>query len=310
MTIELFVEPRKVYTWKDFKKEKAPYSIGLDGIIKAPTIRDEKGPYANFDHHSKGDRLSTRSTSEQVHIEINMGLFDTFRKIGIPTANVYLNDPDEDTCLAFWQLKNHELVLDHAEPNINRLVYCEDRLDSTAGAYPFGDIAMRRKMAWIFQPYNEARFKGLIGNMADIGMKSIIESVGARITEHIINGGDEISLEGNYEKIGGGEGWTMVRETGPAARMAMYNDGINAFVSHLGKKENGNDIYVMGRRSVWTPFNIPRIYKLLNKAEGNIISHENCWGVSNTIGGSPRETGSTLNPEKLEEAINKLTMGK
>ncbi|HLC71450.1 MAG TPA: hypothetical protein VJI32_05560, partial [Candidatus Nanoarchaeia archaeon] len=140
MAIELHVEPRKVYTWSEFVGAKPPYSIALDGFVNAPTQRNPRGPYANFDHHSGVDRLATRSTSEQVHMEINMGLFDTFRMNGVPTAHVHVNDPDEDTCLAWWLLKNNEQVRGHANPRINRLVYCEDRLDCTAGAYPFGDI--------------------------------------------------------------------------------------------------------------------------------------------------------------------------
>ncbi|MCG2720756.1 MAG: hypothetical protein L6290_01915 [Thermodesulfovibrionales bacterium] len=89
--------------------------------------------------------MTTRSTAEQIHIEIKLGLFDTFRKDGVPEAHIYVNDPDEDTCLAWWLLKNNERVRKYSDPRINRLVYCEDRLDSTAGAYPFGDTSMRRK---------------------------------------------------------------------------------------------------------------------------------------------------------------------
>jgi len=305
MNIKLFIEPRKVYSWDEFKKQKPAYSIALDGIVNAPTQRDTDGPFANFDHHSRTDRLATRSTSEQIHMEINMGLFDTFRKNGIPFANVFVNDPDEDTCLAWWLLKNHELVTDHAEPGINRLVYCEDRLDCTAGAYPFGDTSMRRKMAWVFDPYNEARFKGILAKMEEAQMRNIMEAVEKRIMDHIIGNGDEIALEGNYEKIGGGAGWTMTRETGPASRMAMYNDGINAFATLVSENQDGSFVYVLGRASVWTPFNIPKIYQRLNEEEKAIVTADNCWNGSDTVGGSPRFTGSRLPPQKLQEIINK-----
>lgn len=304
MTIELRVEPRKVYSWAEFKGQKPPYSIALDGFVDSPTVRDPKGPYANFDHHAKCDRLATRSTSEQVHMEINMSLFDTFRKDGFPHAIVHVNDPDEDTCLAWWLLKNHELVRNHAEPQINRLVYCEDRLDCTAGAYPFGDTAMRRKMAWIFQPYNEARFRGHVAQMDEAGMKTLIEAVEGRITSHIFDGGKELPLEGHYEKIGGGPGWTFAKETGPASRMAMLNDGILAFAVLVAEKQDGSCVYTLGRRSVWTPFDLHRFYDKLNEEEAGIISEGNKWGGSDTIGGSPRQTGSRLTPKRLQEIIN------
>jgi len=304
MVIKLFVEPRKVYKWEDFVKEKPPYSISLDGFVDSATRKDPNGPYANFDHHSGVDGLATRSTSEQVHMDINMGLFDSFRKNGVPTANVYVNDPDEDTCLAWWLLKNHEQVIGHANPRINRVVYCEDRLDCTAGAYPFGDTKMRRQMAWIFEPYNEARFHGRVAQMDVAEMKNVIEVVEGRISSHIFGETGEIPLEGNYERIGGGDRWAFVRETGPASRMAMYNNGIKAFISLVAEKQDGSRVYSLGRKSVWIPFDIPNLYCLYNKEEGEIITPSNKWGGGDTTGGSPRETGSMIKPERLEEITN------
>jgi hypothetical protein len=305
MNIELYVEPRKVMTWAQFKKEKPPYSIALDGFVDERTMRDEKGPYANFDHHSKVDRYSTRSTSEQVHFEINTGLFDTFQKEGIPTANLFVNDPDEDTCLAVWLLKNPERVMDHAEPSINRLVYCEDRLDCSGGAYPFGALKdIRRQMAWIFEPYNRARFDGKLHSMDAGGMETIIEAVGSRITAHTLGKGKELGLEGQYEKIGGGPNWAMTKERGSSSRMAMFLDGVKAYVAMVADKGDGSFVYTIGRLAVWTPFDIPFIYRALNEAEGDIITPENRWGGSNTIGGSPRATGSRLPPEELQRIIN------
>ena len=304
MTIKLFVEPRKVYSWVDFKKEKPPYSIALDGLVKSPTKRDPAGPYANYDHHSCVDRLATRCTSEQVHLDINMGLFETFCSNNASTANVYINDPDEDTCLAWWLLKNNERVRFGTNSLINNLVYFEDRLDSTAGAYPFGDSQMRRQMAWIFEPYNKARFEGKVPQMDSLQMKEIIEKVEKRIDSFVVGESSEIPLEGNYEKIGGGDKWALINETGPASRMAIYDDNVKAFVTLVTKKPDNTYVYTIGRKSVWIPFNIPKLYHALNEEEGDIITRNNKWGGSNTIGGSPRERGSTIEPKRLEEIIN------
>lgn len=302
--IKLFIEPGQVYSWKDFCKEKPPFSIALDGVVAAQTKRkaDPEKPYANFDHHAKCDRLATRSTSEQVAIEINLGLFRTFRKDGIPTANLFANDVDEDVCLATWLLKNHERVQSHAEPVINRLVYCEDRLDATAGAYPFGDTAFRRQMAWVFEPYQRARYEGRLANMSAVEMESIVEAVCARITAHTLNQGEELGLEGHYQRIGGGLDWVMVEESGPAARLAMYNDNIEAFIAYLGP-QGDNHRYVVGRKSVWVPWPLKRIFARLNEADKE-ITDTNRWDGSDTIGGSPRMTGSSLSPQEVETLLN------
>jgi hypothetical protein len=304
MAIDLNIEPGKIYGWSDFKKQKPRYSIALDGLVDFATVRDPEGPYANFDHHSKTDRLSTRSTSEQVHMEIKLGLFDIFRRNGVAEAHIYINDTDEDVCLACWLLKNNERVRSVSDPRVNRLVYCEDRLDCTAGAYPLGDTSMRRKMAWIFQPYHEARFKGRDARIEEPEMKSIIESVEDRITRHVLGDDSELGLEGCYEKIGGGPGWIFTRETGPASRIAMYNDGITAFAALVAERQDGSYVYTLGRRSVWTRFILRKLYCVLNKAETGIVTAGNKWGGSDTIGGSPRETGSRLPPSKLQEIIN------
>lgn len=309
MAIEVFLEPGKTYKWYDFVKEKPPYSIALDGIVEGSTKRILKGPYVNFDHHHKVDRTSTRCTSEQVHMEINLGLFKTFRKDGIPTAKIYINDCDEDVCLAIWLLKNFERVENHAEPLINKLVYMEDRLDATAGAYPFGMVAIRRQMAWIFEPYQEARFSGRLRSATIEELKLIIESVGNRITAYTLGQSFELPLVGNFTRLGGGENWILLKESGPAARIAMYEAGIDAFVSYLGPRATTRfHDYVLGKRSVWIPFPMEQLVKALNAVDP-AVTKQNKWGGSNTIGGSPRATGSALTPEQIQEIINKTIEG-
>jgi len=308
MTIQIFIEPKKTYSWREFKREKEPYSISLDGFVSAPTKRELKGPYANYDHHTGTDRISTRSTSEQVYLEINLGLFKTFRKDGIPTVNIYVNDVDEDVCLAIWLFKNHERVAGHGEPSINRLVWCEDKLDCTGGAYPLGDVSIRRQMAWIFEPYQKARFEKRLESMNSQELVSIVESVCARITAYTLNNGEEIGLDGHFETVGGGPGWALVRETGTAARLAMYSSGVDAFGVVLNERESGVFDYVLGRRSVWIPFDLEGLFKVLNKSDKNITKN-NRWGGSNTIGGSPRETGSSFSPKELEKIVNGFMFG-
>ncbi len=312
MSIELYVEPRKVYTWKRFCKEKPPYSIALDGLIKGKTMRNfldpPLGPYANFNHHEGVDRLSTRSTSDQIHLEINMGLFDTFRNNGVPTAQIYANDCDQDTCLAIWLLRNYELVVDHAEPKINRLVYCVDRLDTTAGGYPFGDIKFRRVMEWIFESYSDERYHGRLHELDATEMGAFIEEVNGRISSYVFEGGKELALAGEYKTLGGGDGWLFVHETGPGARVALMRNKVAAFVSLVEERLTGARDYVLWRKSGWIrAFDntqlYPRLDALENELNPGIITEANQWNGSDTVGGSPRETGSFIPPDKIVESI-------
>ena len=314
LMITLHVEPNVSYSWEMFVKTLPPFSIALDGFVASETRRDLSGPFANFDHHAHVDRLVSRSTCEQTHIEINLGLFDVFRKDGIPTANICINDCDEDTCLAVWLLLNHEQVVGHAAPAINRLVYCEDRMDSTGGGYPLGEQKITRKMAWMFEPYNRARFSGTLKNLDSSGMRTIVEAVCSRINRYVIDGGEELALKGEYERINGGSDWALVKETGSAARQAMYLDGIHTFVSIVGRIGK-NNVYSIGRRSAWTKFNFKRIMNALNEEEflrwgatrtATEKDSYRGWGPVDenaTIGGSPREWGSLLTPADVVKIV-------
>ena len=77
--INLYVEPRIILTWDEFRQQKQQFSVALDGYISDKPLFDSSGPYANFNHHEFVDRLSTRSTAGQVHIAVKMGLFQTFQ---------------------------------------------------------------------------------------------------------------------------------------------------------------------------------------------------------------------------------------
>ena len=44
-----------------------------------------------------------------------------------------------------------------------------------------------------------------------------------------------------------------------------------------------------------------RLYRRFNSVESDIVTKTNKWGGSDIIGGSPRDTGSKLNPEKLQK---------
>ncbi|MCG2720755.1 MAG: hypothetical protein L6290_01910 [Thermodesulfovibrionales bacterium] len=140
--------------------------------------------------------------------------------------------------------------------------------------------------------------------MEEADLRGIIESVEARIDRYFLDESGELSLKGNYEIIGGGDGWTFTRETGLASRMAMYNDGITAFAVLVAEKSDRSYVYTLGRRSVWTPFHLQKLYAKLNEEESHIVTESNRWGGSDTIGGSPRDTGSRLSPERLQEIIN------
>jgi len=54
--------------------------------------------------------------------------------------------------------------------------------------------------------------------------------------------------------------------------------------------------------SVYVDFDLSKIYQALNGVEGLIKSSEQ-WGGSNTVGGSPRNNGTTLSLKEIYEIL-------
>lgn len=305
--IVLHVCPRKEISWEDFQKLAPPNSIALDGIVRGKPQFDFERVLANFNHHQDVDRLATRSTSGQVLVALKQGLMDAFRVNGVPQLNIFINDPDPDSSLAVWLLVNHERFTGtKGEPLINRLTWAEDLIDTAAGAYPFDPKGtLMRELAWIFEPYEQARMSGRVREMDGSEMANVIESVGARVNRYSMGQGDQRQLDTNFERIGGGEGWQMVREIGYYARTGLFHSEAKAFVSFLGEK-NGRYHYSVGKMSPYIPFPILELYKALNFAESLDMNSGICWNGGDTVGGSPRGAGSSLPPREVERIINEF----
>ena len=302
--IDLVIEPRVSKTWEQFCAEAPPYSIALDGYVEGPPAFSPTGPHANFDHHAEVDRLSTRSTCMQVYMAVTMGLFDTFSMDGEPHATMYINDPDQDTCLSVWVLRNHKQC--HGltiEKPLARLLIAEDIMDCTGGAYPVDPTrASMRKQAWIFEPYFDARLRRQLHGMDAAGMRAVIDEVGTRIDALLAGQGEEVVLDTRYEVVGGGAIWRLIVEHGAHARTALLDAGVRAYVS---ARDNGDGTwtYTLGRMSPYVRFPLVPLYRALDAAEiaaGGLAG----WGGSNTIGGSPRVGGSRLAPAELERVID------
>lgn len=313
--INLIVECDKpVLSWAEFIRQKDSYSIALDGFVRGGPMffmaeEIKPGPFANFNHHEEVDRLATRATCAQILMVIRSGLFATYRDVNGPRANIYVNDCDEDVCTSWFLLKNHFMVESTMNPLLNRLVDLEDKLDATAGAYPYPkDLPVLQELAWVFHPYRTFRMNGGLDRKNNIEYREVIQDVERRIMAHITGHGGSMPLDTRYEIMPeGGPGWTMVRETGAYAKTGMFSDKIEAFVS-VRNRADGNYTYTIGRMSHFVKFDVEEILIDLNYAE-HMVSPDGSgfpdkWGGGNTIGGSPRASGSRLTPSEVARIVN------
>lgn len=302
--ITLNIEPTATLTWAQFKKMSGFFAIALDGIVKDGPRFEIEGPWQNFNHHEGVSRLETRATCAQVLLAIRQGLFDTFVQDGEPTAHVFVNDCDEDVALSYFLLKNHFLVTSTMNPAVNQLVTMEDFLDTTGGAYAFPkDLPSLQKLMWIFEPFHNFRISGRLDKRDSDEFASVIGDVERRIMAFITGNSGTVHLNTAYNVLEKFPIWSLVEEKGQHARLGLFGDGVKAFVAVRQRPDN-RFVYTVGRTSQYIPFDVPAILTALNKVEGKETPDN--WGGGNTIGGSPRVSGSRLNPLEVKTIINEV----
>ncbi len=301
--VELMMEPHTPpMSWKDFVKKKPPFSIAIDGYVAHGPAFNLDGPHQNINHHEGVSRLETRATCAQALMLLRMGLFQTFKdQSDSPQMIIHANDCDEDICLTCFILMSSHLCTSVMNPSLNRLVFMEDMLDTTAGGYPFPkDLESYKELNWIYEPYRRFRIGGGLDRRNAEDYVGVVTDVKNRIMNHLTGNGKSIALDTEYEVIGGGTGWSMVKEIGINARVGMFEGGIDAFVA-VRERPDGKYVYTIGRRSPYIPFDVLNILDHLNGLDG---ASEDRWGGGDLIGGSPRVNGSSLNPEGITTFIN------
>lgn len=310
LNMNLIVDPSiGGISWEKFLETAPRFSIALDGYVNVgPRLNLEK-MVVNFNHHEEVDRLATRATCGQVLMAIRQGMFSSFRDEHGPVANVHVNDCDEDVCTSWALLNNSYMASNAVNPLVNKLVSMEDALDSTAGAYPFpSELPVLQELAWVFEPYRQFRLNHGLETRNAESFKSIITDVELRILQYVTGHGKTIPLNTKYKVIGGGDGWSMVEEIGMHARTGMFGDGIQAYVS-VRYMQNGNFTYTIGKLSPFIPLDLLQLTASLNQIDplvDLVLMPDNTWGGGNNIIGSPRHTGSGINPGKLQDFINKV----
>jgi hypothetical protein len=304
--ISLVIRPRQTMTWEAFVAEAPRGSIALDGMVSGGPRWDEKTLHCNLDHHDGCVREATMSTCRQAMFAVKGGLM---KRLG-GAAELWVNDPDQDTSLATWILRHHarfEGVQSH--PTINRLLELTDRWDITGGAYPTAlDDRTLTTHAWVFDPYTELRVSGALASANESVMRASLEAVHARLDAVFMGQGETKPLRTDAVVLHESRhGYKIVNETGGnEARYLLFAQGMDAFVSRVATRPDGHHVYSIGRRSRYIDFPVPALYGALNGAEPDRRQHlaGHGWGGSDIIGGSPRLAGSELSWEKIRDIID------
>ncbi len=302
ISIVLNILPGRVVTPDDFLSSHPPYSVALDGYVAGQPFLEVRpqGPYRNFNHHEAVDRSCTSATCEQVRRAIILGLFDLFLADGRPSAQVWVNDCDQDVCLATWLMFNPHRA---AEPWVRTLVYIEDLLDMSAGGFPLPDERdLLGEVRWVFEPYTGRR--PIIGSLSEVDMLGVIDEVHERIERFLAGTGETLPLLGSYRVLGGGDDWVLAEVNHQHARQKMVEAGTKAAVELFGVSGDRYRYSIWRRSEYIISFPVLAILHALNEAEGLAGDPLAGWGGSENVGGSPRANGSRLAPAEVEAVVN------
>jgi hypothetical protein len=306
--IKLVMNPRlPPMGWREFCKTSEPFSIALDGYVGRGPRFQAKGPRANFNHHEDVDRLATRATCSQIYIAIKQGLYKRFNHEGIPKVIPCMRDCDPDVAFSYALLKNGHRNRFINNKYIYKLVYFEDIIDTTAGAYPFSkDLLRMKQIAWIFEPYTNFCTSGEYDKKEPQAFKNIVYEIEDRIKLYAKEKGGAIPIDPRYTPVAAGKDWVVAHWTGAHPRTGIFADGYQVYAIYR-ELPNGRYKWSIGRMSIFIPFDTPLFMKKLNMID-EIIDSNDRWGGGKTIIGSPLEQGSQIAPAHRASLIRDIIM--
>lgn len=303
MSVILHVEPKQPpMTREEFCATKPPFSIALDGYVSGSPWFDCKGPRLSFNHHEFVDRLATRATCGQVLMAIRQGLFSTFVPVG--KLHLYVNDCDEDVCLSVFLLRHGFMAKNVANAALNKIVFVEDAMDTTAGAYV---LPPDENLAWVFEPYGKFKLAGGLDRKIPEEFVGVIVEVESRISQYIAGDAGKVAIDTSYEVIEKGHGWVMAKEIGPHAKTGIFKDGYKAYITVRARPEDKRYTYTVGKVA-FSPLDLNLLFEKLNLLEPLSDLINDVWGGGSTVGGSPRVNGSKLTPDQVARVVNDLLL--
>ncbi len=296
-----------------------PRTILLDGAGSFGPLVDNKAKLYNLDHHSNCERMVTLATCEQALLLVQSGL-----QLKEGDWSVYANEPDLDTILAIWCLLNFERVRD-LRPGAREILFPLVRLE---GAIDANGPELAQFCGLTDETLDRARGRldELLGREQECKKRGEWQTVDFEqftldvLTDidRLVYGIEDFREYASIEEI---YGHTEIgkRQVAVACRDSA---GVYA-VEHLLKARWGEQLalialenhprhYTLRRTSTLATFDLDDAYERLNLLDPAVDGRppQKRWGGSNSIGGSPRPSGSDLAPDALldvlEDAFKKI----
>ena len=292
-------------------KKSAPGTIYLDGAAQGEPFLDNEKRIYNFDHHEGCVRAFTLATCEQILVMILKGWDLRDRE-----WSIFANEPDLDTVLAIWLIFNH-LHISRKDPLHIRFLYALVRLEGAIDALglefreftAFPAEQLRRAQLVIdYLRKDEVQLKK-DGLWDEIDSLEYTATLLHKIDRIVYKSRDFDDFKGISElarvEISEDKIFAVVEAESGIYEMEpqlqhLYGNRLGMVA--LRKSEN---MYTLRRMDLFMPWSLEAAYERLNLVDPAVrcAQSTNRWGGSADIGGSPRGTGTQLNPQAIARAV-------
>ncbi len=291
-------------------RKSPPGTIYLDGVAQGEPFLDHEKKIYNLDHHEGCVRAFTLATCEQALVMILKGLDLRDRE-----WQVYANEPDLDTLLAIWLIFNHQRI-SRKEPMHMRFLYALVRLEGVIdalglelkefSALPSEDLRKTQRVI-DFLRKDEIQFKKE-HLWEEVDFLGYAASILHKIDRIIYKSSEFTDFRGIKElaRVDLSDDRIMVVVESDTGIYELEPHLNNLYGTRLGlvvlQKSPG--IYTLRRMDLFMPGDLEPVYERLNYVDPAVKcrSENNRWGGSADIGGSPRATGTRLEPKEIAQA--------
>lgn len=294
-------------------RRKPRGTIFLDGACAGPPFYDNRRRHYSLDHHEGCVRSFTLASCEQAAVVLYEGM-----PLSDGAWTIVINSIDLDSVLAAWVLMNHTELLDDGRHFLERampILRVEGCIDShgldagvLSGLLPEQRARHESDLAILF-----AMSKGAASLSRDEACRLVIRLLG--VIDGLVFTRESIAAFLSYEEVGrvqlaaGGLALLVRSESGiyeaEGFFKARYGDALDIIVL-----AQGGGRYSLRLVNRFMRDDLRGLYDRLNRLDP-LVSHsaekgDNTWGGSSNIGGSPRQTGSGLQPEDILEALERV----
>ncbi len=309
------VRVRRDYAFSEAQaRELGERVILLDGAASFGPLLDNKRRLYNLDHHQGCERTFTLATCEQALLLVYSGL-----ELASGDWSIYANEPDLDTVMAIWCLLNHARVRElspEARDVLFPLIRLEGAIDANgsqlAEVCGLPADVMRRTQGHLDDLLTRERQVRVADGWNTLDLEAYTaEMLGA--VDRIVYTAEDFR---GYASLAEVYGHAEIAD-GAVAVVCHDASGIYA-VEKLLKERWGNQLalialekspghYTLRRSAALADIRLEDAYDRLNRLDRNVDGRPpgKRWGGSDSIGGSPRPSGSALSPGELLRVLER-----